>query len=72
MRDISLTLKGLNNVIRPNTVFITEDFGASDLPIIQADEEDHFEVEKEMKQLSATTINHHATASFCTFNLSGQ
>ena len=47
-----------------------QDFGASNLPngagdfksIMEADEEDDFEVEGELKQLSATTINHHASS----------
>ena len=44
-----------------------QDFGTTNLPgraenfksIIEADEEDHFNVEGELKQLSTTTFNRH-------------
>ena len=51
-------------------MFITQDFGAFDLPegaenfrsIIEADEEDRFKVKAELKQPSVTTINHNANS----------
>ena len=49
---------------------MTQDFGVSDFPdraghfksIIEADKQDRFKVEGELKQLSATKVNHHASS----------
>ena len=53
-----------------DTVFVTQDFEASDFPAgvenfksaFEADEEDRFKVKGEPKKLLVTTINHHANS----------